>query len=50
MTEVQKELNENRKRNLKKFAELLPDVLKQVGDQANLAYKDRRNALQRPLL
>jgi AhpD family alkylhydroperoxidase len=40
MAENQKELNENRMRNLRRFAELLPDVLKRVRDQGAEAYKD----------
>jgi AhpD family alkylhydroperoxidase len=40
MAENQKELNENRMRNLGRFAELLPDVLKDVRDQGAKAYKD----------
>jgi AhpD family alkylhydroperoxidase len=40
MAESQKELNENRMRNLGRFAELLPDVLKGVRDQGAKAYKD----------
>ncbi len=40
MGESQKELNENRMKNLGRFAELLPDVLKQIRDQGALAYKD----------
>lgn len=40
MAESQKELNENRMKNLGRFAELLPDVLGQVRDQAVQAYTD----------
>ena len=40
MAESQKELNENRMKNLGRFGELLPDVLGSVGNQANEAYKD----------
>jgi len=40
MAESQKELNENRMKNLGRFAELLPDVLGSIRDQANEAYKD----------
>jgi len=40
MAESQKELNDNRMRNLGRFAELLPNVLKQVRDQGAEAYKD----------
>jgi len=38
--ERQKELNENRLRQLARFAELLPDVLKDVRDQGAKAYQD----------
>jgi len=38
--ESQLELNENRMTLLGRFAELLPNVLGQVRDQANEAYKD----------
>jgi len=40
MAETQKELNDNRMKLLGRFGELLPEVLKQVGSQANEAYKD----------
>jgi AhpD family alkylhydroperoxidase len=40
MAESQKELNENRMKNLGRFAELLPDVLKDVRDQGAKTYKD----------
>jgi AhpD family alkylhydroperoxidase len=40
MVESQQELNGNRKQQLEKFGELLPDVLGQVRDQANETYKD----------
>jgi AhpD family alkylhydroperoxidase len=40
MAESQVELNTNRMRMLGKFAELLPDVLGQVRDQASQVYKD----------
>ena len=40
MSESQKELNSNRKQQLGRFAELLPDVLGAVRDQANETYKD----------
>jgi len=40
MAESQKELNENRMKNLGRFAEQLPDVLGGVRDQAEEAYKD----------
>ena len=40
MAESQKELNENRMKNLGRFAELLPDVLGRVRDEAEEAYKD----------
>jgi AhpD family alkylhydroperoxidase len=40
MAESQKELNENRMKNLGRFAELLPDVLRDVRDQGAKAYKD----------
>jgi AhpD family alkylhydroperoxidase len=40
MAESQMELNNNRMKQLGKFAELLPDVLGKVRDQANEAYKD----------
>jgi AhpD family alkylhydroperoxidase len=40
MAESQKDLNENRVKNLGRFAELLPDVLKAVRDQGAIAYKD----------
>ncbi|MFO7599510.1 MAG: carboxymuconolactone decarboxylase family protein [Candidatus Desulfacyla sp.] len=40
MAESQKELNENRMRNLGRFAELLPEVLKDVRDQGAKVYRD----------
>ena len=40
MIESQVELNENRKKNLGKFAEELPEVLKHVGAQATEVYRD----------
>jgi len=40
MTESQRELNDNRKRLLGRFGELLPDVLKRVRDQGEDAYRD----------
>jgi AhpD family alkylhydroperoxidase len=40
MSESQMDLNNNRLKQLGKFAELLPNVLKQVRDQANEVYKD----------
>jgi len=40
MVESQKELNSNRKQQLEKFGELLPDILGRVRDQANETYKD----------
>ena len=40
MAESQKELNDNRMKNLGRFAEQLPDVLGQVRDQAEEAYKE----------
>jgi AhpD family alkylhydroperoxidase len=40
MAESQVELNTNRMRLLGKFAELLPNVLGQVRDQASEVYKD----------
>jgi len=40
MAESQKEHNENRVKHLKRFAELLPDVLKDIRDQGARAYKD----------
>ena len=40
MAESQQELNGNRKQQLEKFGELLPDILGQVRDQANETYKD----------
>ena len=40
MAESQVELNKNRMKQLHKFAEVLPDVLEKVRDQANEAYKD----------
>lgn len=40
MAESQMDLNNNRMKQLGKFAELLPNVLKQVRDQANEVYKD----------
>jgi len=38
--ERQKELNENRLKQLARFAELLPDVLKAVRDQGAKTYRD----------
>ena len=40
MGESQKELNDNRMKNLGRFREQLPDVLGRVRDQADDAYKD----------
>ena len=40
MSESQVELNANRMSNLEKFAQLLPEVLGQVRDQAVQTYKD----------
>lgn len=40
MTESQLELNENRKKYLRKFVEHLPDVSKQLRAQTTEAYKD----------
>jgi hypothetical protein len=38
MSESQVELNENRKKNLGRFSELLPEVFKEVGSQASEVY------------
>jgi AhpD family alkylhydroperoxidase len=40
MSESQVELNENRKKNLGRFADLLPDVFKEVRSQATEVYRD----------
>jgi len=40
MAESQKDLNENRIKNLGRFGELLPDLLGRVRDQAVETYKD----------
>lgn len=40
MVESQVELNNNRMKQLGKFAELLPDLLGQIRDQTNMVYKD----------
>jgi len=40
MTESQKELNENRVKNLGRFGELLPGALGRVRDQAAETYRD----------
>jgi AhpD family alkylhydroperoxidase len=40
MSESQVELNENRKKNLGQFAELLPEVFKKVRSQATEVYRD----------
>lgn len=40
MAESQLELNNNRMKQLDKFAEILPDVLRQVRDQAGEVYRD----------
>ena len=40
MSERQVALDENRKKNLGKFFEAMPDVLKAIGAHANEAYKD----------
>jgi AhpD family alkylhydroperoxidase len=40
MSESQVELNENRKKNLGQFAELLPEVFKEVRSQATEVYRD----------
>lgn len=40
MPESQITLNDNRKKQLGKFIEALPDVAKQLGAQINTAYKD----------
>ena len=40
MAESQKQLNDLRMKNLGRFAELLPEVLKDVRDQGAKAYKD----------
>jgi AhpD family alkylhydroperoxidase len=40
MIESQVELNENRKKNLGKFAEQLPEVFKQVRAQTSEVYRD----------
>ena len=40
MAESQLELNNNRMKQLDKFAEILPDVLRQVREQAGEVYRD----------
>jgi AhpD family alkylhydroperoxidase len=40
MSESQVALNENRKKNLGKFIEAMPDLAKAIGAHANEAYKD----------
>ncbi len=40
MSESQNELNANRMHQLRKFAQVLPEVMGQVRDQAALTYKD----------
>ena len=40
MSESQIELNNNRKKQLGRFLEALPDVAKQLGPQVNEAYKE----------
>ena len=40
MTETQIEVNNNRKKQLRRFLEALPDQAKLLGAQVNEAYKD----------
>lgn len=40
MSESQEELNKNRMQQLGRFLEVMPEVGKQIGAQANEAYKD----------